>query len=131
MTTMTTQTTWDVRYRALEAFAKEFGHTRVPIKYEVGLSSANGYERVNLGTWVSYLRTRYRKELLSQEQVDQLEALPGWEWGPLQPGPKSDQDRDEQILTMYNSKASLADIGRAMGLSRQRIHQIIKGRLTV
>lgn len=113
---------WNARLDALREYAKREAHTRVP----AGHVERVGEEDVRLGSWVSYLRTRYRKELLDGRRISVLEKLPGWEWGPLRPGPRSDTQRDSDILKMRESGMSLAAIGEKYGLSRQRIHQIIK-----
>ena len=81
---------FDERYAALEAYAAREGDTRVPASY----IQEDG---IKLGAWVSYLRTRYSNDKLSAERVNRLEELPGWEWGPLTPGPKSDAERDAEI----------------------------------
>ena len=41
-------------------------------------------EEVKLGVWVRSRRRAYLAEALSAERIDVLEALPGWEWDPLE-----------------------------------------------
>lgn len=125
---MTTETqispttdTWDRRYEALVQYADREGDLLVPASH----IEVYGGENVKLGNWVSYLRTRKRKGLLTPTQEKRLEVLTGWEWGPLRPGPHSDTVRDGDIMAMRESGMSLAAIGSEYGLSRQRIHQII------
>ncbi len=118
------QNKWDTRMAALVAFASREGHARVPASHVE--PSMNGSIDINLGSWVSYLRTRHRKGLLDHNRASELEGLPGWEWGPLRPGPKADADRDAEIRNLReNDGLSLREIGEKYDLSRQRIHQII------
>lgn len=119
---MTTQTTWDERFAALKKFSSENGHTRVPIKTVVAIDG----KTVNLGQWVSYLRSRYHQKLLGADQTARLERLRGWEWGPFRPGPKSDERRDSAIRDLYTKDMTLQAIGDVYGLTRQRVHQIVK-----
>lgn len=111
---------WDLRIEALEAFAQREGHPLVP---------ANHIERgIRLGSWVSYLRTRHKSGLLSASRIAELEAIDGWEWGPLKPGPKSDASRNAEIKKMRDSGMTLASIGEKFGVTRQRIDQILTER---
>ena len=115
---------WDTRMTALVAFASREGHSRVPASHVE--PNQNGSGDINLGSWVSYLRTRHRKGLLDNSRAGELERLPGWEWGPLRPGPKADADRDAEIRNLREKEGmSLREIGEQYDLSRQRIHQII------
>jgi hypothetical protein len=112
---------WEQRLEALLAYTDREGNALVP---------SNHIERgIKLGGWVSYLRTRYKSGLLSASRVEQLESVPGWEWGPLRPGPKSDESRDEQIRQMREAGMSMAAIGEEFRISRQRIHQILSNRI--
>ena len=63
-------TAWEEGFRHLKAFVAKSGHARPP-------SSAilDGYR---LGQWVSVRRSR--KDSMSPEQLERLEALPGWVW---------------------------------------------------
>ena len=121
MTNELHQTRWDKRLYALDSFVAREGTALVPANY---VESVNGSE-INLGSWVSYLRTRYKKGSLSAKRIATLESYPGWEWGPLRPGPKPDDIRDAEIRQMRNNGKSLQEIGTEFGLSRQRIHQIV------
>ena len=121
MTNQEPQTRWDKRIDALDAFVDREGHALVPANY---VESSNGTD-VSLGSWVSYLRTRYKKGALTSDRIATLESYPGWEWGPLRPGPKPNEIRDEQIRRMRADNKSLQEIGTEFGLSRQRIHQIV------
>jgi len=40
-------------------------------------------DNFNLGNWVSNQRLNKSKELLNQDQIERLEALPMWSWDPL------------------------------------------------
>lgn len=117
-----TDITWTVRMDALKEYVKENGHAQVPVKHVVSVS---GYGDIYLGTWVSYLRTRYKNERLDLEQIAELEALPGWEW-KLSRGPQRDEERDQAILRLREEGQTLASIGEQYDLSRQRVHQILE-----
>ncbi len=107
---------------ALKRYVNEHGDARVPVKY---VTSLNGYGDIYLGTWVSYLRTRYKDGKLDEDQITELESLPGWEWS-LQPGPQRDLDRDRQIAQLREQGKTLQSIATSFGLSRQRVHQILE-----
>ena len=108
---------WQERIDALDSYVGREGDALVPANHVEG--------EVNLGSWVSYLRTRYRQNSLNDTRIAELEQYPGWEWGPLRPGPKSDVARDNQIKKMRAQGKSLREIGQVFGLSRQRVHQIV------
>jgi len=66
---------------------------------------------------------------LSDHRINLLEEVPTWSWGPIRPGPKSRDfvvKRNAEILSKYNNGSSLSGIAKEFGLSRQRIHQIVK-----
>jgi len=64
---------WESVYFELSKFAAEFGHTDVPDNRSLSV------ER-NLSHWVRRQRSNYKQGLLSKEQIDLLESLPGWTW---------------------------------------------------
>ncbi len=103
---------------------------------------------VKLGSFVSYLRQRRRKlredrdiarnrgdsaavrKLESnlvkfREREEALESIPGWEWGPLRPGPASKAARNKEIQRLYGDGARVKVLADTYELSRQRIHQIV------
>ena len=49
---------------------------RFPLKYV----TPDGFK---LGSWVSNQRKNKSKNLLSQDRIERLEALPGWSWDPF------------------------------------------------
>lgn len=112
---------WNERLTALNSYVTREGTSLVPAKH-VEIVDNKEY---GLGSWVSYVRTRYRNNALPADRVAQLEAYPGWQWGPLRPGPKPDIARDAEIKRMRAENKSLQEIGTVYGLSRQRIHQIV------
>ena len=81
---------------------------------------------ITLGAWVGYVRQRYRKNQLSDERAAGLQAIPGWQWGPLKPGPATDRNRNTEIHQMRAAGHSLRQIADKFDLSRQRVHQIVK-----
>jgi hypothetical protein len=129
---------------ALRQFAGREGHCRVPALH---VEVLEGME-VKLGSFVSYQRQRRRKlreELhIARKQGDttrvrklestlrkfadreyELEAVPGWEWGPLRPGPASKADRNREIKKLYGDGTQVKALADRYELSRQRIHQIV------
>jgi hypothetical protein len=117
---------WKKYYDALVQYEQRFGDAMPPISHVEFCSSG---EEVNLGNWVSYMRTRYRQNALSEDRIALLEKLPTWKWGPVRPGPKSHDYvvlRNASIVNDHDSGMSLAQIAREHNLSRQRIHQIVR-----
>lgn len=138
----------DLRFQwyvvALRQFASREGHCRVPALH---VEVLEGME-VKLGSFVSYQRQRRRKlkeELaLAWEQGNtaqvrklestlrkfgdrerELESTPGWEWGPLRPGPSSKAARNREIKMLYGAGTQVKALADRYELSRQRIHQIV------
>lgn len=66
---------WEEGYSDLLQYVAREGHSRVHWKHV-----ENG--RV-LGKWVSHQRAKFKNGELSHEQIQRLEALPGWDWAPL------------------------------------------------
>jgi len=62
---------WEQGFSHLQAFVKQEGHARVKIYHKI----SDGY---SLGVWVS--SQRRRKDKLTSEQINRLEALEGWIW---------------------------------------------------
>jgi hypothetical protein len=54
---------WVANFRALEAFKRVYGHTRVPLR------------KSRLGNWVSYQRVLYHKGRLPKERKRKLESI--------------------------------------------------------
>ena len=106
---------------ALTQFMYREGHPDVPA---IHVEILDGQE-VKLGSWVGYVRQRYRQGLLPEERFEALSLIPGWQWGPLKPGPKSQHERNKRILEERRAGRSLQQIADVHGLTRQRIHQII------
>lgn len=117
---------WMTNYRLLVSYQKRYGDALVPSNHVEFLPDGR---EVHLGSWVSYMRTRYKSGKLPPDKVRKLEEIPTWDWGPVRPGPKSQEEieeRDDLIRKMYRSGNSLSIIGKKYSLSRQRIHQIVK-----
>lgn len=70
----TTTASWEFWFGLLEAFKHEFGHCLVKATY------SDSFEN-RLGNWV--VVQRYKKDQLSQNQIDRLESL-GFIWDPFQ-----------------------------------------------
>lgn len=123
---MSHKSRWNTYYQSLVQYQHRFGDALVPTSHVEFID--NGTE-LNLGNWVSYMRSRYKQNCLSLERVRLLEEVPTWTWGPVRPGPKSRDDvmlRNKDIVTQRNKGTTLANIAKQYGLSRQRVHQIIK-----
>lgn len=120
---MKNQQKWNQYLTALDAYVQRTGHARVPASHVETIEDGT---RINLGTWVGYVRQRERAGLLSAERASTLTSFPGWEWGPLSPGPSPDVARNTEILTLRSQGVSLQRIGDQFGLSRQRVHQIVR-----
>lgn len=107
---------------ALKQFSAREGHCNVPaIHVEIFEET-----EITLGAWVGYVRQRYRKNQLSDERAAALQGIPGWQWGPLKPGPATDGNRNSEIHQMRAAGHSLRQIADKFDLSRQRVHQIVK-----
>lgn len=118
---------WNHYITALNTYTARTGHARVPATHTETLNAGSpDTTDVRLGSWVAYVRQRYRSGLLSVDRANQLAGLPGWEWGPLRPGPSADHGRNMKIRTLRAEGVSLQKIGDEFGLSRQRVHQIVK-----
>jgi superfamily II DNA or RNA helicase len=65
---------FDIGFAVLEKYVEENGHAQVPRDYRVG--------DLALGIWVSSRRQDRKKDKLSADQIERLEALPGWTWDP-------------------------------------------------
>lgn len=118
---------WEINYSLLLRYYKRIGNALVPSDH---IEFTDSGEEVGLGSWVSYMRTRYRQGKLSKERVELLESVPTWTWGPIRPGPKSSSStrtRDDNIVIEYLTGKSLSQIAKVHNLSRQRVHQIVKG----
>jgi hypothetical protein len=120
---MTNQQKWNLYLSALTAYVEKNGHARVPASHVETLDDGTV---LNLGTWVGYVRQRQRAGLLSPERTEILTATLGWQWGPLPPGPTADIERNLEIMTLRSQGISLQRIGDQFGLSRQRVHQIVR-----
>lgn len=119
---MDNNTRFSLYVKALEQFAAREGHSRCPA---VHIEIVDGAE-VFVGAWVGYIRQRYKKQALAADRVARLEQVPGWQWGPLKPGPATNQSRNSKILQLREQGQTLRQIADEFDLSRQRVHQIVK-----
>ena len=115
-------TRFNLTLTAINQFAAREGHCNIPAAHVEYM----GPDALPLGSWVGYLRQRRRKGQLSAERVQKLESIPGWQWGPLRPGPQTNSDRNLKILDLHRGGKSLRFIADEFELSRQRVHQIVK-----
>jgi hypothetical protein len=71
------RTSWQDHYDALDAFARENGHTHVPLNYYT--------EGLRLGFWIAEQRLSYSQGDLFPDRIDALERIPGWTWSSISP----------------------------------------------
>ena len=120
------ETRWQRHFEALLVYEDRYGDALVPTGHG---EFVGPNECINLGNWVSYMRTRYRQGKLSVDRIQRLEGVGTWTWGPVRPGPKSKNyisERNNSIYSEHKSGQTLANIGNKYSLSRQRVHQIVK-----
>lgn len=63
---------WEAAFSRLLRYTRRVGHSAVPYAYV-----EDGFP---LGTWVNSRRSEYRRGLLAEKRIKQLESLPGWVW---------------------------------------------------
>ena len=119
---MDNTTRFNAYIKALQQFSTREGHCNVPA---VHVENVDGTD-ITLGAWVGYVRQRRRKNQLSDDRAAAIQAVSGWQWGPLKPGPATDSSRNSEILQMRAAGSSLRQIADKFDLSRQRVHQIVK-----
>jgi superfamily II DNA or RNA helicase len=68
-----TTASWEFWFGRLQRFVEREGHSRVPVAYR----DEDGFW---LGQWVVNQRALGAREVLLQERVRRLEAVPGWVW---------------------------------------------------
>ena len=89
---------WNARYRELEAFKAEHGHCKVP--------ESHG----SLGKWVKKHRELRKKNKLSKERIQKLDAL-GFDWSPQ--GTPWEERLDE--LTKYKAERGDCSVPQSQG----------------
>ena len=115
-------TRFDLTVTAINNFRAREGHCFIPAVHVEYIDDI----AVPLGSWVGYVRQRRRKGQLSAAKIQKLESIPGWQWGPLRPGPATNADRNVRIIDLHRSGKSLRFIADEFDLSRQRVHQIVQ-----
>lgn len=115
-------TRFNMTLTAINNFRLREGHCFIPATH---VEDVDGFS-APLGAWVGYVRQRRRKGQLSKEKIEKLESIPGWQWGPLRPGPATNVDRNSRIIDLHRSGKSLRFIADEFDLSRQRVHQIVQ-----
>jgi superfamily II DNA or RNA helicase/predicted transglutaminase-like cysteine proteinase len=66
---------WAAGIAAVTAFVAREGHARIPNNHKEGQHRTGG--------WAATRRTEYKEGRLNTEQVQELEAFPGWRWDML------------------------------------------------
>ena len=120
--TVDNQSKWSRNIDALNEYVSMNGHSKVPSMFVIKHKGST----IGLGTWVAYIRTKYRNGTLKQDKIQMLESIPGWVWNPGKPGPAGNPERDKEIIKQRESGAHLQFIADKYNLSRQRVHQIIE-----
>ena len=122
---MTRDEQFHTRVHMIETYARENGHTNIPLSHNTrGVAG----ERVAIGRWASYIKSRYRAGLLTVEQAQAFEHIPSWEGEARAPGAKMNVALHNDVHTLRSMRMSLQQIADRVGLSRQRVHQILKGK---
>jgi DNA-binding NarL/FixJ family response regulator len=119
---MDNNTKFNTYIQALSQYVAREGNSKVPAIHVEKFEEKD----VSLGAWVGYIRQRHRKNQLSQERIEKINSVVNWQWGPFQPGPATDLQRNQEILSMRSAGKSLREIADQFDLSRQRVHQILK-----
>ncbi len=83
---------WDAFYEILLEYVQREGHSLVPKSFITS-------ERRRLGYWVAGQRKAYREKKLSEERIQKLESLPGWDWAPGEKNWPRDYKRALRALT--------------------------------
>ena len=113
---------WRKQLAALTQYINRTGTSMVPSNHVEILDGEN----IALGAWVTYNRQRQRNGTLGQDRIDALTSLPGWQWGKQKPGRRYVKQRDILIFERYASGSTAKSLADEYGLSRQRIHQIVR-----
>jgi superfamily II DNA or RNA helicase len=69
------QDSWEERLQDLKSFAQRTGHSSPR-------QSPDSDSDHDLAKWVTTQRNRYREGTLDADEIERLEALPGWSWDP-------------------------------------------------
>ena len=120
--TITRDERWQEHYNALLQYTTRTGNALVPTTHV----EVFGGKNIALGAWVAYNRQRQRAGTLTEDRVQALSAITGWKWEKQQPGRRYDKSRDEKIISRYAGGSSAKDLAKEFGLSRQRVHQIVR-----
>lgn len=117
---------YDTRFQTnldlLRAYTAREGHPHVPVDH---LEPTSAGSTADLGRWVAYVKSRYRRGLLPQERAGLLETIPGWTWDARRPGPKPRSARNDEMRALRAGGASLDALAETYGMSKQRVHQIV------
>lgn len=64
---------WEEGFEQLQSYVKLNGNASVPATHVTS-------DGIKLGTWVRSQRKNKYQNLVSQDRIERLEALPGWVW---------------------------------------------------
>lgn len=113
---------WTRNIQALKNFVEETGHADVPSAFSTVVDG----KQLFLGPWVSKIRSQYRAGKLVPHRARELEDISGWRWEASRPGPRVSRGRDEEIVARYAAGETTRVIAESMGLTPQRVNQILR-----
>lgn len=113
---------WQEHLAALQQYTNRTGSALVPSNHVEVYEGRN----IALGAWVAYNRQRHRNGTLSADRITTLASFTGWKWEKQQPGRRYDKERDDRIVERYKSGVPAKSLADEFGLSRQRVHQIVR-----
>jgi hypothetical protein len=115
-------TRFDMTVKAINSYLEREGDCFIPYTHVECVDGSN----YPLGAWTGYVRQRRRRGQLAPSKIEKLESIPGWQWGPLRPGPATNANRNNEIMALHAAGKSLSYIADEFQLSRQRVHQIVR-----
>jgi len=86
---------WEEGFEHLKFYVKEFCNASVSQRYVTS--------DFNLGTWVSTQRINKLKNLLNQDRIERLEALPRWYWNMLAGQQEANFEQLQSYLKQYGN----------------------------
>lgn len=113
---------WQDHLRALRQYTDRNGTSLVPTTHVEVVDGRN----IALGAWVAYARQRHRSGTLPSHRAEELSSFAGWKWEKQRPGRRYDRSRDAVIIERYQGGTTARAIAQEFGLSRQRVHQILR-----